>query len=63
MQVRHHILKQWRVSVEVCEKGLHSAAGQAACSAIDETVDWYVWDMICDSVYFGIADHLPEMRK
>jgi hypothetical protein len=63
MQVRHHILKWWRVSVEVCEEGLHSAAGQAVCSAIDEIVDSHVWDMICDSVYFGIADHLPEMRK
>jgi hypothetical protein len=62
-QVRHHILKWWRVSVGVCETGLHSAAGQAVCSDIDETVDWYVWDMVCDSVYFEITDHLYEAHN
>ena len=64
MQACHHILKrQWLVNVAECEKGLHSAVGVEIRDAIEETIDWYVWDMICSSVYFEITDHLPKIRK
>jgi len=62
IQVHYHIHRRWNASVEACEKGLYDVAGQAIYRAIGEIVDSYIWDIICDNVYFEIVDHYQNQE-